>query len=409
MPARIALRGVGSRIAIGILLLLGALALLRGLNAALAPNGSQDFQWSAARAILQDRNPYREYLEYKAGQRDKPYILTQSPNYPASAYVFLLPFGLLSWPAAKVAWAAANVLFTGAILAGLQRLVPLPDTRRLVLAGALVLAATCHRNIVGNGQHTLLALAAFTWALVWAEGGSRIAALLLAVSWFKYTVTFPLSFIFLIKRRYATLVAAAAIHLLLLLALSWWLGESAHELLRQPFAVALSVTRLGEMDVPSVLQQLGVDSSMATSVSTLLFVLCALASLVVRSQDDLLTLCVLALLSYTIVFHFAYDIMVLVFVLWYCLAYAVPATLLRLFVALIVLTWYAGSALAVAEQVLSLPPHLVAPARSVLHIVSIILLYGTLGSALHRQLAGIAPARLRPRASAAGAQAAPYP
>src|SRR5919108_2416309 len=126
MPVRFASRGAGSTILMGLLLLLATLSFLRGLNAALAPDGSQDFQWSATRAILQHRNPYAEYLEYKAGLREKPYILTQSPNYPASGYVFLLPFGLLSWPAAKTAWAAANILLTVALLAGLHRLMPLP-------------------------------------------------------------------------------------------------------------------------------------------------------------------------------------------------------------------------------------------------------------------------------------------
>src|SRR5215217_5444006 len=111
--ARVLRRLGSSRLALAMLIVIAALALARGLNLAVFDSeGGKDFQWSGSRTLLDHRNPYAEYQEYRQGLREKPFILTQAPNYPASGYVFLWPFAALEWSAAKAAWAVANVCFT---------------------------------------------------------------------------------------------------------------------------------------------------------------------------------------------------------------------------------------------------------------------------------------------------------
>ena len=108
-----------------VLVLLAGVSLLLGIENALDRNGSQDFQWGPSRVLLQGKNPYTPYIEYRKGfTQVNPYLLTQVPFYPASGYVFLWPYAALDWRAAKVAWALSNVALSFLLLAGLRRVLP---------------------------------------------------------------------------------------------------------------------------------------------------------------------------------------------------------------------------------------------------------------------------------------------
>jgi hypothetical protein len=368
-----------SRLALAVLLLLAFVSLLGGLEKGiLVPDGSQDFQWSGSRALLERRNPYSEFLEYKQGLRPKSYILTQTPNYPASSYVFLWPVAALPWPVAKVVWAGANLFFTLALVAGLQRLAPLPRRRSIATATALLLIATCYRNNLANGQHALFSLAFFVWSFVLAEDRKGISGLLLAISWLKYTMTFPLTFIFLSKKYYWPLLVASTIHVILIGFISWWIGEPPQHFVLKPMEVALATARVGDMDIFGILQRVGFDQSVPSLLSPVLFATCAVASMFVRSKDDLLSLCLLALISYTIFFHLAYDIILLIFSLWYCMRHGIHDFVTVLFAGLIGTTWY-------LLQVVSFVSDRTA---SALHGGATVLLYGTLVYLVALQFSG---------------------
>jgi hypothetical protein len=387
--------------ALAVLLFLAGAGLARGLQMALSdPQGSKDFQWSGSRIILQHRNPYTEYQEYMQGLRERPFILTQGPNYPASGYVFLWPFAALDWPTAKVAWAVANVLFTIAIIAGLQRLWPLPDRRLIVIAASLLLISTSYRAILGVGQHALFSLSFFIWSLVWVDRSKLVAGLLLAVSWFKYTLTFPLTFILTSKKKYAVVLIAGAIHVLLLGFVSWWIQEQPQHLLLQPLAAAMLDTWGAYMDVFGLMERLGLHKSIAALSSIILLALTGLGSMFLRSKDELLTLSLLALISYVIFLHRWYDNVVFIFPLWYCMKDGLTQSIGKLFCGLLILAWYTSPLLALAQIVQQHveAPFLLSWLNSGLYAITVTLLYGTLGYLIYLHIVERATYTRRPTA-----------
>lgn len=367
---------------VGLLLALAALSLLRGLSQAVAgPEGGQDFQWSGTRALMEQRNPFAEYLEYAQGKRGKPYPLTQSPGYPASGYVFLMPFGALDWPVARVGWAVANVLFTIGIVVGLQKWSPLPDPRLPWVAAALLVMAAGYRGVLTTGQHAIFVVAFFVWSLVLAERAKWLAGLLLAVSWFKYTITFPLTFIFLTRRTYPVILVAVLVHALLTVLLAWWIHVSPEQLVLQPLRVAMLSTGNSALDIFGLAQRIGVDKSLTSVISLGLLAACGLVGRLGEGRDDLLTLALLSLVACAIFFHLTYDYVVLVFPLWYCLKHGIRHRPPQLLAALVVLMWYAGSVLTIAgrQDGSPIPAEGLAVARTALLWLTTVMLYGTIG------------------------------
>src|SRR5262245_56264808 len=103
--------------------LLAAISFVQGVRNAVSPGGSQDFQWSGSRILLQRQDPYSVQLEALHHlERPSPFLMAQNPNYPASGLILLWPFARASWPIARLMWALLNVLFAVIIVVGLGQL-----------------------------------------------------------------------------------------------------------------------------------------------------------------------------------------------------------------------------------------------------------------------------------------------
>jgi hypothetical protein len=294
------------------------LSLAQGLNnAVLRPNGSEDNQWGPSRALLEHRNPYEAYLNRGA---DSPFMMAQRPNYPASGLVLLAPYAALDWPAAKALWALSNVLFTALILWCLFQLLPAHTvaTPKVVIATTFMMS-TPWRNGVGLGQHALFTLSFFLLAVVMTVRRHHSAGAALAVSWFKYTIAFPLSLFFArSKRGWIIILAAAGIHAGLTMLAAFWIGTSALALLIQPLQVAQSATPQGYLDVFAVATALGVSSRLVPTLAALVIIGATYAT-IRRDADVLSSLSTLSLASMTVCFHLGYDLVVLVVPLTYAL------------------------------------------------------------------------------------------
>lgn len=307
------------RVILGLLILGACISLLQALNnAILRHEGSQDNQWGPSRALLEHRNPYAAYLHSPGAS---PFILSQNPNYPASGLIFLWPFAFLSWPAAKILWAFSNLLFTVVILLCLYRLLP-PRTSTVakVLLATLFVMGTPWRNGVGNGQHALFTLAFILLAVVLFPRSVLAAGSLLAVSWFKYTIAFPLTLFFArSKRGWATILTAAGIHAILTLFAAIWTGSSPVDLLLGPIQVSQIATGRGySMDVFAITSTLRMPSKLIPGLAALAIL--GVTYLAARhDHDDLSCLCTLSIASMTLCFHGGYDFVVLVLPLVYAL------------------------------------------------------------------------------------------
>src|SRR3954462_5575430 len=148
-----------------VFLSIGFFSLAQGVMNATADDGSKDFQWSVARYLLEHKNPYQLYLDFRAGLLpSSPFIATETPVYPASAELFLWPLAGLDYSTAKWAWALLNAVFSigCAVLVARLANLSLPDLLGLV---GLFLASTPVRSTIGYGQQGMWSLFFFLAAV----------------------------------------------------------------------------------------------------------------------------------------------------------------------------------------------------------------------------------------------------
>jgi len=302
--------------------LLAAVSLAQGFRNAISPTGSQDFQWSGSRLLLQHEDPYAVQFEaFKRPKPDSPILMDQHPNYPPSGLVLLWPYATFPWPMARAMWAVSNFIFAGVIIMGLGRLF-LQDKPWwwTFLLGCLFIMGTPFRNTIGNGQHALFSLAFLVIALHLLDRNRTFAAgVFLAISLFKYTVTIPFLAYFIMKRRWDTLLVVAGLHLILTLVLGVWVGKSPVSLLIDHLRVAGVVNEIGFADTRAVLRLLGLANHQQWWIALSSTMLVVTTVIIVRRgpRQPLLALTTLALVSVVAFYHLTYDNVVLVLPLFY--------------------------------------------------------------------------------------------
>jgi hypothetical protein len=141
----------------------------------------------------------------------------------------------------------------------------------------------------------------------------------------------------------------------------------------------MAETPIGDMDIFGILQRMGLERSISARLAAVLFAFCGVGSMFLRNKDDLMNLCLLSLTSYVVFYHQGYDLVILVFPLWYCMKHGITNPITALFAGLIILTWYLQAVVALVEtqqrfnlSVLSFWMN------SGLHAATTILLYGTI-------------------------------
>jgi len=296
-----------------------AVLVFEALTAAL--RDSRDNDWGAARTLLRGLDPYKLYLAC-APCRRAPFLPAIDPMYPASGLVLLWPLAALSWPAAKVAWAAFNLTAGVCLVLVLCDLyLPLASWRQRAFAICAFLSGAPFLTNLEIGQHAVFALSWFIAAL-WVErrGKTGVGAVFLALSWFKYTLTFPLSLIFALRSRWTMLGAAGAIHIALTFLAAAWTNSSPLDLLFEPLEVVGHVNRAGHLDIFGLAMRLGLGSTLLPIIAVC-GLLAAVGTQILRhrSQRDVLLLCLLSLFAYSVVYHLAYDLVILVIPLIYLL------------------------------------------------------------------------------------------
>ncbi len=180
--------------------------------------------------------------------------MSQAPNYPISSLALLWSCAALDWENAKLWWAISNFLFTILIIIGLQVLFPTKKIDFVILGLLLFICGAAWRTHLGCGQHGLYVLAFFIWAMILARKKQFTSAVFLSLSWLKYTISFPLTIIFITKKNYKILIGSAIIHLIITVFISIWTGEPIINFIWGPVKVALKATGIGIVDIWGIAQ-----------------------------------------------------------------------------------------------------------------------------------------------------------
>lgn len=311
------------------LVLLAVFGVGRGIVGAVHPlnprywDGSNDFQWSPSRVLLEGTDPYALYAELGRANNaplGSPFILSQWADYPPSSLMILWPLAALPWPVAKWIWLAINLVSIGAIIWVLSRLFRLRCeenrwTSKFVWFVLLFLACPSVSSTLKSGQHGLFSIATFLLA-VWLcqerkpPGGTWLAGFVLALSWLKYSMTVPLSLFFVTRKRWPTLGIAAGLHLLATLFAGLWSGTSPVTLLKGNLEVAAGNLGLVAFDLSQTVSRVGLPGYVMIVALFAGAMLLAITRACDRDDGEILSM--LSFFSFVLLPHLRYDLFMLV-------------------------------------------------------------------------------------------------
>ena len=302
------------------MLVLAVLFIGTGVNNALAPTGSHDFQWTPSKDVVDGVNPYRDFISWQEQGHDSvpQHFLNQSPSYPASTYILLSPFAHFEWQTAKTLWVVANLIFIGLLLMGMQKVFPV---RSPTILAALVLAfliASPLRTSLGAGQHNFISLAAFVWAYYYAHNGKNkgLSGLLLSIAWIKYSLTFPLTIIFLRRGGIKPVIIAATTHAVLTCIVAWRIGMWPHEFFFSSVQVVLMGDGTGFLNLIAI--SMNFDLPLPVPLTLIGLATLGVAYVLYRNHeaDPLTVMAFLGLFSCAVFYHHGYDFVVLLLCAW---------------------------------------------------------------------------------------------
>lgn len=309
---------------LAILALLAALSLYQGVRNALLY--SQDLQWDAAKALMmrldpyelsqtgQDLSEYPELAEFYRMFADRGLTQKMEANQFPSLLYLLAPMTVFPPDTARVVWIVLNLMFTAGIVFLLKKtFFEDSDAFMFAVIMLVMIAGTPYRNQLGVGQHTLFSFFFFMLA-VYADRklkkddirGTVAISGCLAVSYFKYTLTAPLTLYFIYRKRYKEIAISAAVHVILTGVASASLGKSFIYMIKAPLEVASVLSAEGGID-------LGVYLSSPFSYIAALAVGIVLLWMSLRfpENNDNVLFPVLILWSLVLTYHRTYDFFVL--------------------------------------------------------------------------------------------------
>ena len=312
LPRRIALLVMA-------LLALGSLGI--GVNTAL--HSSMDYQWSPARVLWGGVNPYQYYL----ASSHPDIILTQAPNYGHLLYLMLWPYAQLSWMGAKVAWATTNIALLGGGLWLLARRLENRTQIQLFAAAALLLCIGFSvRNVLANGQQTMLIFVAMVLFYVYREK-PLVAGLALAVVLTKYSFGLQVALLAVVVGYYRPVMVAAVTSIAAIVIFGLISQSEGAALLTGPLSVARVSTAIGFGDLMSLGRRLGQRDPLASLPIIILSVALNLAYFAtikyafrnaarLEARQLALLLAGTIYLSFATIYHLKYDYMLLIFCLF---------------------------------------------------------------------------------------------
>jgi hypothetical protein len=293
-----------------IFIITGSISLYFGIINAI--NTSKDLQWQEGLLIAKGINPYEIYL----GGSEKPSLDgTADELGPVQLPSVLSMFSILSifnFEEAKIVWMIFNITSTLYIVYTMCKIFGYNNPWHFVLILTIFINATPWRMTIGNGQHGLIAVAFFLAAFREFQRDAFWKACIFAFfSTIKYTITFPLLLIFLIKPRFAFLLYAVLIiiHCLITIFLGFWLKEGPLILIQQSLQSASFLTSSGWLDIFASLNRI-IDSNLLPITASIISIICVV--ILSTSGDIKILFFTASLVSTLCIYHRPYDYFVII-------------------------------------------------------------------------------------------------
>jgi len=235
---------------------LAAVSLAYVVSRNVSASGATDFHsyWYAGHFIRQGLDPYTAFINEAYPRVPITYLdgytvnhlpvaqpgLARVPANTAPIVILLSAFSFFSWTTAKILWMTTNLMIS--LLTPLLVLRMFPGTwslqlRYKILIVLLFISLFGTRNVLGNGQTSLLVFAAMLLAIQlekeWVLGG---IALGIALS--KYSLALPAVVLLIIERRYRPAIVGIIIQILSLLALASMSNQPPADIVRAYFKIA---------------------------------------------------------------------------------------------------------------------------------------------------------------------------
>lgn len=294
--------------------------------------------WTGARLLSVGTNPYPAAISGTFWDHLPSDIAAMDPPFrgiPANAPLQLLLFQ----PLAQMDWGAARSVVVGLNLAaalaipflvtGMMK--PALPGGRLLLVAVLFWGQLPTRNVIANGQMSLVVLAASLLAVRWAHGRPLVSGLALAVALVKYSLTLPLLAWFILFGWWTPILLAAGIHLGSVLLMTILTHSSLVSFVRSYGAMIVGVPgHHGRLDLLSFVEHLGLPPAFGwllwAVVSLVTFAMILGTYRRIRGPSEVLSrrpgrrslplLAVLFSSGLLLVYHRGYDAVVLVIVLF---------------------------------------------------------------------------------------------
>jgi hypothetical protein len=263
--------------------------------------GSIDFQYSPTTLFRDQINPYDYFLYSPTKEK---IILSQGPVYAHLLYIFLFPFTLIKWEAARLVWSIINVLLGFTIVIFLCKKNKLKFYDTLFILSTFFLS-TPFRVCVGNGQISLLVLASFCCVFI---KNINIKSTLLGLSYIKYSFAPILAFAVFFKYGFKYLFISGLLGLLGWIFFSIYLHQGILYTLFQPLQVGLKAFgySLTIGDLFTILNNFFNFNSYFSIVVVLFFNL-YISKKISKIRSDLLFLSLISVINLMSFGHLIYD------------------------------------------------------------------------------------------------------
>jgi len=200
----------------------------------------------------------------------------------------------------------------------MQKVFPIKNSVVLAFVVLSFLIASPLRTSIGAGQHNLLSLAAFIWAYHFAfnRNNTTLSGLLLSLAWIKYSLTFPLTLLFIKRGNYKPILVAAVVHAVLTCVAAWRINQLPHEFFFNSVEVVLMGDGTGFLNLIALSMNLNLPLPVPLTIIALATFAVALVLWRCKHADDLVVLAFLGLFSCAVFYHHGYDFVVLITCAW---------------------------------------------------------------------------------------------
>ena len=296
-----------------ILLILAIVSLGLGIKKSIY--NSTDFQWDSVKVLSQRVDPYiasgDPSSEYYS-MYEKYYDHLEANQFPSLLWL-LIPYTVFGPETAKVAWMFSNLFFlTGLVIVLRKTIWKKMANIDFFLVLLTLLSSSPIRNQIFLGQHSIFAIFFVFLAIYFINSNEILSGVMLAISYFKYSLTAPVMLFFLYKRKWKPIVISGIIHAFLSVFSAIWLHRNIIDLMIAPVRQASWLTSSGFADAAAVLSLVGIRGSVSTIITIVVFLVLAIWCLTTKNKNEYQILIILILWSLIFMYHRKYDYFVLI-------------------------------------------------------------------------------------------------